>query len=75
MIASRRLNPITPLMTLGKVAALLGQPLHRVAYIVRSRNIREAARAGRLRVFDMQAMEQIRRELQAIDAKQERRHG
>ena len=41
---------VTPLMTIGQIAQQLDQPLHRINYVINSRNIREAARAGRLRV-------------------------
>lgn len=47
------------LLTLGKVAAEVGAPLHTVEYIVRSRGIKEAARAGRLRVFAPDVVEQV----------------
>jgi hypothetical protein len=42
----------------------LGQPLHRVLYVLRSRqHIRPAAMAGRLRLYDRDALEAIRVEL------------
>ncbi len=51
-------------LTIGKIAELTGEPIHRIAYILRTRpHIRERARAGRLRIFDEQGLEQIRREL------------
>lgn len=55
--------------TLGKIAADLGVAPHRVDYIIRTRRIREAARAGRFRLYDRQAFEAIRDELDAIDGK------
>ena len=72
MIAVRQ--PITPLMTVGQIARLLKQPQHRVQYVISSRNIQESARAGRLRIFDLDAVDQIRQELAAIDAAAGRRH-
>lgn len=62
------------LRTPGVVAADLGEPLHRIVYVLRSRpHIRPAARAGRLRLYDREAVTLIRRELNAIDAR--RREG
>ena len=69
MIAIKK--PVTPLMTVGQIAQLLRQPVHRIAYIINTRRIDEAARAGRLRVFDLEAVGQIRSELAAIDGNQE----
>ena len=44
------------LRTPGVLAEDLGQPLHRVLYVLRSRQqIRPTARAGRLRLFDREA--------------------
>ncbi len=57
------------LRTPGVLAELLGVPLHRVAYILRSRrHIRPAARAGRLRLYDNEALAMLRHELNAIDS-------
>ncbi len=61
-------SQITPLMTIGQIARLLQQPVHRIAYVIRSRQIRESARAGHFRVFDLSAVGRIRQELAAIDA-------
>ena len=56
--------------TLGKIAADLGVAPHRVDYVIRTRRIREAARAGRFRLYDREAFEAIREELDAIDRRQ-----
>jgi hypothetical protein len=61
---------VTQLLTTGEIAARLGQPIHRVDYVVRARGIRPAARAGRLRVFGTEAIAQIQ---DAIDAADDRR--
>ena len=59
--------------TPGVLAADLGVPLHRVLYILQTRDhIQPAARAGRLRLYDRGAVALIRHELNAIDARQER---
>ena len=58
-----------PLNTTGRIAANLGVPVHRVQYVISSRDIRPAAYAGRLRLFDHEALARIRHELNAIDAR------
>lgn len=66
-------EPVPRLRTPGVVAADLGEPLHRVLYILRTRrHIHPSARAGLLRLYDREAVAEIRSELAAIDA---RRHG
>ena len=58
------------LRTAGVVARELGQPLHRVQYIFKTRpHIQPAARAGRMRLYDIEAMEAVRAELARIDAR------
>ena len=58
------------LATIGEVARLLGQPLHRIEYVLRSRpHITPRATAGRARCFDDKAIAQIRHELNTIDAR------
>ena len=69
MIAIQK--PATALMTVGQIARLLKQPAHRITYVISTRRIMESARAGRLRVFDLQAVDQIRQAIAAMDAKQE----
>jgi hypothetical protein len=69
-------NVETPrLWTIGVVAADLGEPSHRIAYIVRTRpHIRPSARAGRLRLFNREAVAQIRHELNAMAARRGAAH-
>jgi len=58
------------LKTPGIIARDLGVPLHRVMYILQTReHIRPAARAGRLRLFDRETIALIRHELNKIDAR------
>lgn len=61
-------EPVT-LDTPGRIAAKLGVPLHRVQYIIRSRGVEPSAYAGRLRLFNREAVARIRHELNAIDAR------
>ena len=63
-------RPEPKLRTPGVLASDLGEPLHRVLYVLRTRrHIRPAARAGRLRLYDREATALIRHELNAMDAR------
>ena len=58
------------LITPGVLAKELGEPLHRVLNVLRTRPyIRPRARAGTLRLYDRDAIAQVRHELHAIDAR------
>ena len=58
------------LRTPGVIARELGEPLHRVLYVLRTRAfIAPSARAGRLRLYDRQAVAMIRHALNAMDAR------
>jgi len=58
------------LRTVGVIAAELNAPLHRVQHVLRTReHICPTARAGTLRLYDLQAVAQVRHELNAIDAR------
>lgn len=53
--------------TVGRMAAELQVPIHRVVYILRTRpHIRPIARAGRARLYDVDAQNQVSAELRAI---------
>lgn len=61
---------IAKLRTPGVMAADLNVPLHRVQYVLRTReHIRPSARAGGLRLYDREALSLLRHELNAIDAR------
>jgi hypothetical protein len=63
-------TPVPRLRTLGVIAVELGEPLHRVRYVLRTRPyITPSALAGRLRLFDRAAVAMIRQALNAIDAR------
>ena len=67
---------VAKLRTPGVLAADLDVPLHRVMYILQTRDhIKPSARAGRLRLYDREALSLIRHELNAIDARQAGREG
>ena len=61
---------VAQLLTPGRIATELAEPLHRVQYILLTRpHICPRARAGIIRLFDRQAVAMIRHELNTIDAK------
>lgn len=73
---------MTPVSTLprlrtpGVIARELGESLQRVQYVLRTRShIRPTALAGRLRLYDRQAVAMVRHELSAIDARRSSRKG
>lgn len=47
------------LLTVGEIAERHSQPVHRVEYVIRARNIVPIAWAGNARVFSANAAEQI----------------
>lgn len=52
------------------IAGELGVPLHRVEYVLASRSeIRPSARAGRYRLYDREAVAQIRVAIGEIDSR------
>jgi hypothetical protein len=55
-------------LTLGRIAQRLGEPLHRIAYIVESRHLKPSGRAGCLRIFSESDLQYIASELRRIDA-------
>lgn len=64
------------LITAGVIAAEVHEPLHRVLNILATRkHIRPAARAGTLRLYERQAIAQVRHELNTIDARRQSRKG
>lgn len=67
--------PEPKLLTVGRVAAELNVPLHRVLYVLATRaHVRPRARAGSLRLYDRAAVAMVRHELTAIDARRCRRN-
>ncbi len=65
------LVPAPKLDTTGRIAAKLSVPVHRVTYVISSRDIKPSAYAGRLRLYDREAVSIIRHEIHAIDARRE----
>jgi hypothetical protein len=52
--------------TIGEIARRLGEPIHRVEYVIRVRRISPCGWAGNARVFPETAVEVIATELQRI---------
>ena len=53
--------------TVGEISRRVGEPVHRVEYIIRARKIEPSGRAGNARVFTDADVERIARELRRID--------
>lgn len=53
--------------TVGTIAERLREPIHRVEYVIRTRDIRPEAWAGNCRVFSEASVARIAAELQRID--------
>ena len=59
--------PHIPFPTVGEIARRTGQPVHRVEYVIRTRNIKPRGLAGNARVFDDADVERIASELRRIE--------
>lgn len=58
------------IVTPGDIARQLGEPWHRVAYVLKRRpHIRPLRRVGAVRVYAAEAVDLVRAELTAIDAR------
>ena len=65
-----RNESVPALRTPGVIAQELGIPLHRVQYILRTRRfITPSARAGRLRLYDSQAVALLRQALREVSGR------
>ena len=58
---------VPPLLTVGVIADRLGVPVHRVVYVVESRHISPAGRAGNANVFSEADAAHIESELRRIE--------
>lgn len=60
------MNAVPKLITPGVIAAELGEPIHRILYILRTRSeISPVARAGTLRLYDRKAVLAVEAALRA----------
>ncbi len=62
-------------LTVGAIARTLGEPLHRVQYAIRTRDIEPEAIAGNIRVFRQTSIERVADILKEIDSQAARRQG
>jgi hypothetical protein len=62
-------------LTIGVIARQLDEPLHRVDYAIRTRAIEPEAIAGNLRIFPLEAVEQVAEILRDIDRQAPRSKG
>jgi len=60
--------PTTTLSTIGVIAQRLNQPVWRIEYLIRSRNIQPTSRAGNARVFTEKDVNRISQALHDIDS-------
>lgn len=61
---------VESVVTPGQIARKLGEPQHRIDYCLNSRrHIRPLRRAGIVRLYSPEAVEQVQRELERIDEK------
>ena len=56
------------MFTVGELARRAGVPVHRVTYVIETRDIEPLGRAGQARVFGREAAEQVLEELRQIAA-------
>ena len=54
----------TKLLTVGDLVKLTGQPIHKVEYLLSSRNITPTQRAGRFRLYGPDTVDRIQREIE-----------
>jgi hypothetical protein len=66
--------PTSPLPTVGEIARRLGHSIHRIEYVIRSRHIRPAFRAGNCRVFVEEDVERIAATLEEINTRKGASH-
>ena len=60
-------NPIPTVPTVGEIGRRLDEPVWRIEYLINSRNIQPAGRAGNARVFNEADVAYIAAELRRID--------
>ena len=58
-------------LTVGEISRRIGCPIHRVEYLLRSRNIKPVFRAGNARVFSETTLEFLQNEIRVSGLKSE----
>jgi len=61
----------TRALTVGEIAVRLGQPVHRIEYVIDSRRLRPMAWAGHARIFSESDLQFIESVLHRMDADRE----
>jgi DNA-binding transcriptional MerR regulator len=61
-------------LTVGEIARLTNEPIHRIEYLIRSRNIQPVQRAGNLRVFSADDLAILKKEIKQINLRKGERH-
>jgi hypothetical protein len=64
-------SPVRSLPTVGEIARRLGEPVHRVEYVLRTRDIEPAGMAGNSRVYTEEDLARVAEELRLIDARKD----
>ena len=62
------INTLPSALTVGEIARRVGSSIHRVEYVIKSRNVQPVERAGNCRVFTEANVDYITSELRRIDA-------
>ena len=57
---------VSSALTVGELARRLGEPVHRVEYIIRARGLKPASWAGNARIFSEADLAYIKSELRRI---------
>ena len=65
----------TCIPTVGEIARRLGEPIHRIEYVIRARGIEARGWAGNSRVYDEADVEEIAGHLRQIDERRPERGG
>ena len=64
-------NNSQAIWTIGQIVRKCNEPMHRVEYTIKSRNIQPIAKAGNARVFNGAAVEQIIEALLAMNSRRD----
>ena len=59
-------NAVLSSLTVGEIAARCRCSIHQVEYVIRSRGLQPAARAGRIRIFSAEDLDFIAKTIQEI---------
>jgi DNA-binding transcriptional MerR regulator len=63
----------SPMPTVGEIARRLNEPVHRIEYVLRTRNIKPTGLAGNARVYTDDDVERIADELARMNQERDRR--